>query len=100
MCGRQLSISCPTLTAAERAVALEAIDATMWQLMATLDGMNGGLQNERYQVNLHLLVQLQEQAGSEMRMVESLDVREGDGMCLGLSGWLEEDYGDYPVVAS
>jgi hypothetical protein len=34
------------------------------------------------------------------QLVESLDLRDGDGMCMGYHGWIDGDFGSDPVVES
>ena len=91
----------PRLSAEERAVAIDAVDATMYQLMAVIDGVRRGLTNSQYHVDLHLIVQLQRCDANQTSVpsvLEHLDVRDGDGMCMGIYGWLRGDYGARPIV--
>jgi hypothetical protein len=90
----------PQLSAGERAVAIEAVDATMYQLMSVIDGVQGGLSNSQYQVDLHMIVQLRRRDANQTSVPEHMDLRDGDGMCMGIHGWLEGDYGACPIVES
>jgi len=90
----------PHLSAEERAVAIGAVDAAMYQLMAVIDGVSRGLTNSQYQVDLHMIVQLQRREANQASVLEHMDLRDGDGMCMGIHGWLKGDYGARPVVES
>ncbi len=90
----------PQLSTDERVVAIAAIDATMYQLMSVIDGLRGGLNNSQYQVDLHMIVQLRRSDANQENVLELMDLRDGDGMSMGIHGWLEADYGTCPVVES
>jgi len=90
----------PQLSTDERVVAIAAIDATMYQLMSVIDGLRGGLNNSQYQVDLHMIVQLRRSDANQENVLELMDLLDGDGMCIGIIGWLEADYGACPVVKS
>ena len=88
----------PGLSARERTVAIEAVDAAMYQLMSVIDGVSSGLSNSQYQVDLHMIVQLQGVDDQQAAVLEHMDLRDGDGMCMGVYGWLAGDYGAHPLV--
>lgn len=88
----------PELSAEERAAAVAAVNATMYQLMSVIDGVKTGLSNSQYQVDLRMIVQLQRNDADQASVLEHLDLRDGDGMCMGIHGWLEGDYGACPIV--
>src|SRR6185312_7251403 len=90
----------PQLSTDERVVAIAAIDATMYQLMSVIDGVRGGLNNSQSQVDLHMIVQLRRSDANQENVLELMDLRDGDGMSMGIHGWLEADYGTCPVVES
>src|SRR6185437_10706531 len=94
---RQLS---PTLSDGERAAAIDAIDATIYQLMTLIDGVSGGLRNDEYSIDLRMLVQLRRRNSDDNTnvVVKQMDLRDGDGMSIGVHGWMEGDYGRTPVV--
>jgi hypothetical protein len=80
--------------------AIQAIDAAREELMSVIDGVSGGLRNSHYQVDLHMSVQLHSYATNQSSVLEQRDLREGDGMCLGIHGWRAGDYGAHPIVES
>lgn len=72
-----------------------AVDATIYALMMQIDGVSEPLIGEEHEVQLNFGVSL----WRGETMVESLDLSEGDGMCIGYHGWLEGDFGEDPVLA-
>jgi len=83
--------------AVQREAALKGIDDAIYGLMMVIDGVTGGLSNERLLLSLQVKVQLQKVGGS---LVDELDLFKGDGMCMGYHGWKEDDYGsERPAVA-
>jgi len=64
--------------------------------MMVIDGVSGALRNDEHAVELSVVVQLLNRESGEI--AEEIDLREGDGMCLGYHGWLEGDYGEDPVA--
>ena len=88
----------PTLDATTKAAALKAIDDAVYGLMMVLDGVSGGLSNSEYKVHLQTKVCLTKRQTKEL--IDSVDLFEGDGMCMGYHGWLEGDFGKDPVAAS
>jgi hypothetical protein len=86
----------PDSPADQRRQAERAVDATMYALMMLIDGVSGGIANAERAVGLRFLVELRE--GS--RVNPSLDLSEGDGVCMGFHAWREGDFGDPPVLAS
>ncbi|MCL2309087.1 MAG: hypothetical protein FWC42_02265 [Proteobacteria bacterium] len=86
----------PELSAEARAAAEKAIDDAVYGLMMVIDGVSGALGNDEHTVELSVLVQLVNRESGEI--AEEIDLREGDGMCLGYHGWLEGDYGEDPVA--
>lgn len=89
-----------TLSDDARAAALDAIDATIYQLMALIDGVSVGLRNDVYSIDLRMLAQLRrwDSASNTNDIVEQMDLRDGDGMSIGVHGWMEGDYGRTPIV--
>ena len=88
----------PTIDPAARQAALKAIDDAIYGLMMVLDGVTGSLGNEIEFVSLKTEVQLRSRADSSV--ISSLDLFEGDGMCMGFHGWREGDYGNDAIVSS
>jgi hypothetical protein len=77
--------------AAQREAALKGIDDAVYGLMMVIDGVTGGLSNEKLRLSLQTRVQLQ--TVGDGGLVEDLDLFKGDGMCMGYHGWKEDDYG-------
>jgi hypothetical protein len=86
----------PTLSPEARAAAEKAINDTVYGLMMVIDGVSGTLSNEEQTVELSVAVRLVNQESGEA--AAQIDLREGDGMCMGYHGWVEGDYGEDPVA--
>lgn len=83
-------------TPAERAAAEKAVDDALYGLMMVLDGVTGSLANDTYHVRLNTQVALYRAEADKPCAV--VDLAGGDGMCMACHGWLENDFGDKPVV--
>jgi hypothetical protein len=77
--------------AVQREAAMKGIDDAVYGLMMVIDGVTGGLSNEKFRLSLQTKVQLQ--TVGDGSLVEELDLFKGDGMCMGYHGWKEDDYG-------
>ena len=88
----------PGLTQDAQAAARKGIDDAVYGLMMILDGVTGGLTNERNRVDLRVTVGLTE-CDSQQKIVE-VDLADGDGMCMAYHGWLDGDFGETPIVES
>jgi hypothetical protein len=88
----------PHFDEAIRQVAIDAINTTVYELMSLIDGVSLGLRNAEYQIDLRMIAQWYRRAEPQDVLLEQLDLREGDGMCMGFHGWMDGDYGDHPVV--
>ena len=86
----------PTLTDELRAAVQKGIDDTMYGLMQVIDGVSGGLSNVNRSVYIDFVVRLANQGDSDTE--QEVDLRNGDGMCMGYHGWLDGDFGEYPVA--
>jgi hypothetical protein len=86
----------PELPEEHRRQAERAVDATMYALMMLIDGVSGGIANEERAVGLRFLVEIREGG----RVTYSLDLSEGDGMCMGFHGWREGTSGSSPCSRS
>jgi len=84
------------LSAEARAAAKKGIDDALYGLMMVLDGVTGALANETQHVEL--VVQARLVNRSPEKVVVELDLKDGDGMCMGYHGWLEDNYGEHPVA--
>ena len=89
----------PALAGEARVAAQKAIDDAVYGLMMVIDGVSGGVSNARHTVFIDFIVRLKECGESTAAEKQStIDLREGDGMCMGFHGWREGDFGDAPVV--
>jgi hypothetical protein len=78
----------------ERATATAAVDAAVYGLMQVIDGVTGALGNDEWSVDVDCNVNLRHN-GTE---VARINLRDGDGMCMGFHQWLNGDFGNPPVV--
>jgi hypothetical protein len=76
---------------AEREAALKGIDDAVYGLMMVIDGVSGGLSNDKHRLSLETKVRLSTVHGGDP--IQELDLSEGDGMCMGYHGWKNDDYG-------
>jgi hypothetical protein len=85
----------PQAPADQRRHAERAVDAAMYALMRLIDGVSGGIAGAERSVNLKFLVEVREGE----RVTYSLDLSDGDGMCMGYHLWREGNFGEDPVLA-
>ena len=88
----------PGLDEAARSAALKAIDDAVYGLMMVLDGVTGGLGNSEYLVHLQTKVRLQEGRTGSRQVIDTVDLSQGDGMCMGYHAWIQDDFGQDPVA--
>lgn len=86
----------PALSAEARTAAEKGVDDALYGLLMVIDGASGMLANEAQHVELGVHVRLVNHAPEEV--VAAMDLRDGDGMCMGYHGWLKGDYGRSPVA--
>ncbi|HRO22579.1 MAG TPA: hypothetical protein PLO17_19515 [Alcaligenes phenolicus] len=79
-----------------RAAAEKGIDDALYGLMMVIDGVSGTLANETQHVELSVQVRLV--THEPPAVAAAIDLREGEGMCMGYHGWLEGDFGESPVA--
>ena len=91
----------PALDAKNRAAVLKGIDDALYGLMMIVDGVSGQLSNDSDEISIAMLVRHARKSSSGVdAIVEELDLQNGDGMCMGIHGWREGDFGEYrPAVA-
>lgn len=77
-----------------RSAVTLAVDATMYALMMHIDGVAGGPSGPGGSVDLTVGVELTKDG----EVIERMDLRQGDGMCMGFHYWVDGDYGEDPVV--
>ncbi len=63
-----------------------------------IDGVSGALKNDTQSVEIAVTARLvnHEPEG----IAAEIDLRNGDGMCMGYHGWIDGDYGEVPIVAA
>jgi len=89
----------PALSVEARAAVQKGIDDAVYGLMMVIDGVTGGLSNASHTLYIDFFVRLAQRGDSTADRVQSeVDLRQGDGMCMGCHGWLEGDFGEEPVA--
>jgi hypothetical protein len=87
----------PRLKPEVRAAVEKGIDDALYGLMMILDGVSGRLSNATNEVHLAMLVRhMKKRANGDSELVEEVDLAYGDGMAMGMAGWLEGDFGEHP----
>jgi hypothetical protein len=79
---------------AVRAAVELAVDATMYALMMQIDGVSGGLRGANRDLALKFGVELT----TNKTTVAEVDLRNGDGMCMGFHMWCDGDFGEASIV--
>ena len=91
----------PALTGEARAAVQKGIDDALYGLMMVIDGVSGGISNASHTVYIDFIVRLATRGDSQNGGVLSeVDLRNGDGMCMGYHGWLEGDFGKVPFAVA
>ena len=61
--------------------------------------MTGGLSNASHTVYIDFIARLAVRGDSgNGGVLSEVDLRQGDGMCMGYHGWLEGDFGNHSVA--
>ncbi|WP_347219449.1 hypothetical protein [Chryseobacterium sp.] len=79
-----------------REAHLKAIDNTIYGMMMQMDGIFNPLENE----NHHLKLQTNIVLYKDGEVIEELNTLDGDGMCMGFHGWIDDDFGNDEIVIS
>ena len=87
----------PALTDEARAAVQKGIDDAVYGLMMVIDGVSGQLSNATHSVYIDFIVRFATRR-AKINVESQVDLRQGDGMCMGYHGWLESDFGNNPVV--
>ena len=91
----------PALPDETRAAVKKGIDDAVYGLMMVIDGVTGGISNASCTVSIEFIARLVARGDSEDGGVLSeIDLRNGDGMCMGYHGWCEGDFGNHPIVVA
>jgi hypothetical protein len=89
----------PTIEGEARAAVQKGIDDAVYGLMMMIDGVSGRLSNASHNLNINFIVRLTT-SSDEGKVESEVDLRQGDGMCMGYHGWLEGNFGKTPVALS
>jgi hypothetical protein len=85
------------LDAKARAAVVKGIDDALYGLMMIVDGVSGQLSNDSDEVSITMLVRHARKASTgDAAVLEELDLQNGDGMCMGIHGWRDGDFGENP----
>lgn len=91
----------PGLSAEAIAAAKKGIDDAVYGLMMVIDGVTGGISNANHNLFVDFIVRFAKRKDSiDDGILSEVDLRHGDGMCMGYHGWLEGDFGKHPVAVS
>ena len=91
----------PGLSAEALAAARKSIDDAVYGLMMVIDGVTGGISNADHNVFIDVIVRLAgRKGGLDGEVLSEVDLRQGDGMCMGYHGWLTGDFGKHPLAMS
>ena len=89
----------PALPRDVRAAVQKEIDDAAGGLMQVIDGVTGGLSNASHTVYIDFIARLASRGVSgNCDVLSEINLRQGDGMCMGYHGWLEGDFGKSPVA--
>jgi hypothetical protein len=77
-----------------RAAVELAVDAMLYALMKQIDGVSDGLRGSGHEIDLTFGVTLRHGEAT----ISAVDLRKGDGMCMGFHGWADGDFGDDAVI--
>jgi hypothetical protein len=89
----------PSLSDEARAAVQKGIDDAAYGLMMVIEGVSGGLSNASHTVYIDFIARLASRSAAGNGDVQSeINLRQGDGMCMGYHGWLEGDFGKHPVA--
>lgn len=91
----------PGLSSEALAAAKKGIDDAVYGLMMVIDGVSGRISNENHNVFIDFVVRLaKRQDSTDDGLPSEVDLRRGDGMCMGYHGRLEGDFGKHPVAVA
>jgi hypothetical protein len=90
----------PALPDDVRAAVQKGIDDAVYGLMMVIEGVTGCLSNASHSVYIDFIARLAARGSDDSGVLSEVDLREGDGMCMGYHGWLAGDFGKHPVAVS
>jgi hypothetical protein len=88
----------PAINGKALAAVQKGIDDAVYGLMMVIDGVTGGISNASHTVYIDFIARLAARGDSERGALSEVDLRNGDGMCMGYHGWLEGDFGKHQVA--
>ena len=89
----------PAIEGEARAAVVKGIDDAVGGLMEVIDGVTGGFSNTKQTVYIDFIVRLANRGNpKDEKVISEVDLRKGDGMCMGYHGWLEGDFGKHPLA--
>ena len=84
-----------------KSLVLFLLGALLFGAVALGIGVSGGISNASHTVYIDFIVRLATRGDSQNGGVLSeVDLRNGDGMCMGYHGWLEGDFGKVPFAVA
>jgi hypothetical protein len=88
----------PGLPAETLAAVKKGIDDALYGLMM-VDGVSGGISNDEHKVFIDFVVRLaKRKSPTDDGALSAIDLRQGEGMCMGYHGWREGDFGTCPIA--
>ncbi len=89
----------PALSDETRAAVQKGIDDAVYGLMMVIDGVSAGIRNASSKVYMDFFVRMAKRKDSiDDGLLSEVDLRNGDGMCMGYHGWLKGDFGKHPIA--
>lgn len=89
----------PALPEEVRAAVQKGIDDAIYGLMMVIEGVTGGLSNDNRTVYIDFIARLaSKSAAGNGDVLSEINLRDGDGMCMGYHGWIKGDFGKHPVA--
>ena len=89
----------PALPEGVRAAVQKGVDDAVYGLMMVIEGVTGGLSNARHTVSIDFIARLATRGDlGQGGVLSEVNLRQGDGMCMGYHGWLGGDFGKHPVA--
>lgn len=72
---------------------------TQSMVMMMIDGVSGAISNDRHKVYIDFIVRLATCANrNEGAILSELNLRQGEGMCMGYHHWREGDFGENSIA--
>jgi hypothetical protein len=89
----------PALKGKTRAAIEKGINDAVYGMMMVIEGVSGGLRNDKHQVTLDVIARVTARKGSTLQgKPNEIHLLDGDGMCMGYHSWIDGDFGKDPVA--